>query len=1441
MASCLYECLCEAGLEQYFSHFTAVGVLRTQELARISMDDYSALGIHDMHDRKRLFQLIQIIKAVQEEEEERAIRKAEQAQEGISYPCPQAARSGPRRQLNFDPALKQKNGTCASEFKPYGLSGLSLPAYAHEDGFSELPGHTLPGDQTNIKHSGREMPGGNTVYMQRDVGCPTSVLPNGNAGMLGDVEPMHMQRITCDSGYNYGVPHSYSRQNSEKERAWTETDKIRVCVRKRPLGVREERRGEADVVMVKDQKSVLIHEKKEAVDLTQYILQHVFYFDEVFDEACTNQDVYLKTAYPLIQHVFNGGKATCFAYGQTGAGKTHTMIGTPQNPGLYALAAKDIFRQLEVSQHSRGLLIWISFYEIYCGQLYDLLNGKKKLFAREDANHVVQIVGLCEIQVVSVESMLEVILHGSRERSTGATGVNSDSSRSHAIIQIQVKDLANRVFGRISFIDLAGSERAADAKDSDKQTKIEGAEINQSLLALKECIRALDQEHSHTPFRQSKLTQVLKDSFIGNSKTCMIANVSPSHIATEHTLNTLRYADRVKELKRGVKQSTIIAGKAQVIRSPSPKRNKNPSSAAMSSPKKVKLGIHSPQNAVLHSARPKFSPSAFHPTNIPLCSTPKAYLKKPVSQENPGPNAPFKGTLKTECPGMKKNLYPTEPVDRLFGDKVCVFQGSPDSVVEWETRKVEYRQADAVLLQDNSVRNQKVQAVQPVQKENVSRDALCFYGKLTKQHCLSEEGSRAQVTGSSLSSRSSEFEMDVHLHQKEREKHLRLYHQQLQQLHQPPILQQKLQYQPLEDLLLRYRPQEIMIKDGEQLTCAAWSVLQDGRQPKNSEGHDESNQDLLSYVQSQGPIDGSDSTRKALYHCREVTAEGEEEEVIGRENLQNLLLKYGRRSGQEHSIRWHDQRPQVGQYTFGNGRGKYENEHDSTENLSDWSTEEDYATFGSSESNNTSEKRYFLKEVNEEKLNNLSANRKQTNLNPVQQIKRDVDLSLAPEKECNAFVLNILGAVGSEGQERSACPYTAPAKAKRIDPQLSKERIAREEQLSRGKKRQEASDISAESVGGIMAPLTLSLLDGERTAVLDDSLYAEKLERLLPQGGASSPRTFSPGQAVLGNTHIHGHKNLESLASQSLGSECGRELKECSPPQLEKQWRLCLQNDAKTSEAPAGSLEVCDTSSSSAHQGSVDDPFEQAVNCTVCGTEISSEGQSDVSLIREPLCLEAYSGSRQYEADAEDSHLAPLGLGHSKSYDGLIKAEAKALLRGEGSQSEISVAVSEHTSTDMGMLEKSSIADTVAMGSDLQSQTANILRRPTEERLKEGSCVQAETELRCDGSLEESAVATSKRFSEQHAKTASSRKDALGIFREILLQDAHSQHRYAYAEKDTNCPGKHSTEMHVASASHNTADKVAVDSKEKSPKDHRLDALEKAHTHGRRWIDSTRD
>lgn len=146
---------------------------------------------------------------------------------------------------------------------------------------------------------------------------------------------------------------------------------------------------------------------------------------------------------------------------------------------------------------------------------------------------------------------MSVIAFGMKMRTTGTTGANMDSSRSHALLQISFKEPDSKVFSKISFIDLAGSERGADTVDQNKQTRMDGAEINKSLLALKECIRALDQDKKHTPFRGSKLTLVLKDSFTGgNCRTLMIANVSPTQSCCEHTLNTLRYADRVKELKK---------------------------------------------------------------------------------------------------------------------------------------------------------------------------------------------------------------------------------------------------------------------------------------------------------------------------------------------------------------------------------------------------------------------------------------------------------------------------------------------------------------------------------------------------------------------------------------------------------------------------------------------------------------------------------------------------------------------------------------------------------------------------------------------------------------------------------------------------------------------------------------------------------------------------
>ena len=323
--------------------------------------------------------------------------------------------------------------------------------------------------------------------------------------------------------------------------------KIRVIIRKRPLSKKEQSKNEKDVIDIKEKKIVIVKEQKQKVDLTKYIEEHQFIFDLAYDQEATNEKIYLEAVRPMIEAAFNKTKVTCFAYGQTGSGKTYTMMGVKNKiPGLYLLAAYDIFSLLE---NYNNLSIYVSFYEIYCGKLFDLLNERKILTAREDGKQNIWIVGLTEKKVENINELMQIIEFGLVNRVVGITGANTDSSRSHGIIQIILKNEKQIQYGKITFIDLAGSERAIDTIDTNKQTKFDGAEINKSLLALKECIRALDQEKKHTPFRGSKLTLVLRDSFIGNCKTLMIGNISPSSNSSEHTLNTLRYADRVKEIR----------------------------------------------------------------------------------------------------------------------------------------------------------------------------------------------------------------------------------------------------------------------------------------------------------------------------------------------------------------------------------------------------------------------------------------------------------------------------------------------------------------------------------------------------------------------------------------------------------------------------------------------------------------------------------------------------------------------------------------------------------------------------------------------------------------------------------------------------------------------------------------------------------------------------
>ena len=319
--------------------------------------------------------------------------------------------------------------------------------------------------------------------------------------------------------------------------------KICICVRKRPISVKEVNRNDNDSITCSN-PLIIVHDCKLKVDgISKYLDNTSFEFDHTFHEDNSTDNIYDCAVQSLVDFVVGGGRATVFAYGQTGSGKTFTM------QGIQSYVADDLFALLQHHQEENGtqLDVFVSYFEIYGGRCQDLLNSRQRLNVREDGAGEVVVSDLMELQADSVDALHNIIETGNRNRTTHATESNEESSRSHAICQIALKK-RDHLVGRFSLIDLAGSERGADTKSHNRQRRMEGAEINKSLLALKECIRALDNSSSHVPYRASKLTLVLKDSFTNKkSRTVMIVNVSPAASSADHTLNTLRYADRIKE------------------------------------------------------------------------------------------------------------------------------------------------------------------------------------------------------------------------------------------------------------------------------------------------------------------------------------------------------------------------------------------------------------------------------------------------------------------------------------------------------------------------------------------------------------------------------------------------------------------------------------------------------------------------------------------------------------------------------------------------------------------------------------------------------------------------------------------------------------------------------------------------------------------------------
>lgn len=294
------------------------------------------------------------------------------------------------------------------------------------------------------------------------------------------------------------------------------------------------------------------------------VKDQTFGFDRIFDDSAQQADVYEATTKPLLDNVLDGYNATVFAYGATGCGKTHTITGTVQQPGIIFLTMQELFERVGELSTDKVTEISLSYLEIYNETIRDLLTDgttpRGGLMLREDSNQAVSVSGLSSHHPRNVEEVMDMIMRGNQMRTMSPTEANATSSRSHAVLQINVaqKDKNAGVeephtMATLSIIDLAGSERASATKNRGERL-LEGANINKSLLALGGCINALcdPRKRNHIPYRNSKLTRLLKFSLGGNCKTVMIVCVSPSSEHFDETQNTLRYANRAKNIQTKV-------------------------------------------------------------------------------------------------------------------------------------------------------------------------------------------------------------------------------------------------------------------------------------------------------------------------------------------------------------------------------------------------------------------------------------------------------------------------------------------------------------------------------------------------------------------------------------------------------------------------------------------------------------------------------------------------------------------------------------------------------------------------------------------------------------------------------------------------------------------------------------------------------------------------
>ncbi|XP_059923848.1 kinesin-like protein KIF14 [Gadus macrocephalus] len=347
-----------------------------------------------------------------------------------------------------------------------------------------------------------------------------------------------------------------------------ENSAVTVAVRVRPFNAREKAENRLQVIFMKDQETVVQHPVSKHSH--SFVYDFSFCSVDVEDPSfASQQTVYQTLARPLLERAFEGFNTCLFAYGQTGSGKSYTMMGFGEEAGVIPRFCQELFSRLASVQKDKvSCHLEMSYFEVYNEKIHDLLvardnqNHRLPLRVREHPVHGPYVADL-STHVVSSFSDIQVWLElGNKQRATAATGMNDKSSRSHSVFTlvmtqtktefVEEEEHDHRITSRINLVDLAGSERCNSAQTSGERLR-EGASINMSLLTLGKVISALadqvvNRKRVFIPYRESVLTWLLKESLGGNSKTAMIATVSPAGSNVDESLSTLRYAQQARTI-----------------------------------------------------------------------------------------------------------------------------------------------------------------------------------------------------------------------------------------------------------------------------------------------------------------------------------------------------------------------------------------------------------------------------------------------------------------------------------------------------------------------------------------------------------------------------------------------------------------------------------------------------------------------------------------------------------------------------------------------------------------------------------------------------------------------------------------------------------------------------------------------------------------------------